>query len=507
MIDIDMVKKSDVLLTLSSLSSDEVFTPPKIANAMLDLLPESIWQDKNLKFLDLATKSGVFLREITKRLINNLPDKFSDEQEKVNHILINQVFGIAPTELTSLISRRTLYCAKAANSELSVVSAHFSVSGNIRHEITQHNWTNGSRCSFCGAPQEIFDRDVELENHAYEVLHKDSDSISKVFGEMKFDVIVGNPPYQLETSGAQAQATPLYNLFVEQAIKLDPKYIVMIIPSRWFTGGFGLKSFREKMLNDRRLRNIVDHLDAREIFPGVEIKGGVCYFLWDRDYSGPCTITTIRNNEVESEMKRELLEEGANVFIRYNDALPIFNKVKLFKEDSFSKIVSQQRPFGLPTNFSNILDSPTKNGLKIYANKIQGWIDENVKIDINENLIPKYKLFIPKAIGSGDGKTDWVKPIIGESYSVCTETYVAVGPFKNRKEAESALSYTQTRFFHFLLTLKKNTQDALASVYEFIPIQNFDKKWTDEILYKKYKLTKSEIDVIEKMTREIPQDG
>jgi len=504
---IDLQRKSDVLLTLSSLSSDEVFTPPSISNYMLDLLPKSIWKDKDLKFLDLATKSGVFLREITKRLIDNLPNDFTNHQEKVNYILTNQVYGIAPTELTSIISRRTLYCAKEADSELSVVSKGLTKHGNIRHEIIQHDWTNGTRCSFCGAPQEIFDRDVELENHAYEVLHKDSDSLSKVFGDMKFDVIIGNPPYQLETSGAQAQATPLYNLFVEQAIKLDPKYIVMIIPSRWFTGGFGLKSFREKMLSDRRLKNIVDHLDAREIFPGVEIKGGVCYFLWDRDYSGPCSVKTIRNNEIQSEMTRELLIEGTSVFIRYNEAIPILEKIKLKKEDSFSNIVSQQRPFGLPTNFSDILDFPPKNGLKIYGNKIQGWIDENIKIEKNENLISKYKLFIPKAIGSGDGKSDWVKPLIGESYSVCTETYVAVGPFKHRKEAENAYTYTQTRFFHFLLTLKKNTQDALAAVYEFIPIQNFDKKWTDEILYKKYNLTKGEIEIIENMTRELPQDG
>jgi hypothetical protein len=503
---IDKIRKSDILLTLSSLSSDEVFTPPALANSMLDLLPKEVWGDKELKFLDLATKSGVFLREATKRLIDSLQDDFNDTQSKVDHIFSHQIYGIAPTELTSLISRRTIYCAKEANSELSISTNFSSTQGNIRYESTSHDWTSSTRCKYCGAPREIFDRDVELENHAYEAIHKNIDDLKLELNDMKFDVIIGNPPYQLETAGAQAQATPLYNLFIEQAIKLNPKYIVMVIPSRWFTGGFGLKSFREKMLEDRRLKILVDHLDAKDIFPGVQIKGGVCYFLWDRDYSGPCTVRTMRDNELVSEVKRELLEEGSKVFIRYNEAIPILKKIRLREEESFSDIVSQQKPFGLSTNFSEISDSPVNYGLKIYGNKIQGWIGENIEIKKNEDLISKYKLFIPKAIGSGDGKTDWVKPIIGESFSVCTETYVAVGPFNNKKITKNAYSYTQTRFFHFLLTLKKNTQDALSSVYELIPLQDFNQHWDDEKLYKKYKLTKKEIATIEAMVRDFPTD-
>lgn len=312
---------------------------------------------------------------------------------------------------------------------------------------------------------------------------------------MKFDVIIGNPPYQLSTGGAQAQATPLYDKFITQSIKMNPKYLVMIVPSRWFTGGFGLKKFREDMLNDKRMRKIVDFENAAECFPGVEIKGGVNYFLWDRDYNGDTTIKTIVNSEVVSSMKRPLLEDGLSVFIRDNNGIPILKKSLLLKEKRLMETASSQRPFGLPTNFKNYVVQKNKNTVKIYANRKQGYTNKN-NITNNIDLIDKWKVITPKAIGSGNMKDDWVNPILAEPGSACTETYIVLYYSDSKINAENFISYTQTKFFHFLLGLKKNTQDALRGAYEFIPHQDYTISWSDEQLYKKYNLTDTEINYI-----------
>lgn len=323
---------------------------------------------------------------------------------------------------------------------------------------------------------------------------------------MKFDVIIGNPPYQLTTGGAQAQAIPLYNRFVEQAKKLNPRYLTMIIPSRWFTGGFGLDSFRKSMLEDNHLRKIHDFLDASDCFPGVEIKGGVCYFLWERDNKGKCEIYTHKANKVVSFMERDLIENDLDVFIRYNEAVPIYKKVSAFKEKSLSEIISSQRPFGLPTNFKDFNDKKTlEKDIKIYANKKQGYIHNDFPISKNKDLIDKFKVLTPKAIGSGNSMQDWVKPILAEPHSVCTETYVVLGAFDTEEEAQNLISYTQTKFFHFMLTLKKNTQDALSKAYMLIPLQNFKENWNDEKLYKKYSFSENEIEFINSIIK--PMDG
>lgn len=488
----------DILNCLANLSNDEVFTPPNIVSDMLDLLPKDLWTNPKATFLDPFTKSGVFLREITKRLNEGLKPIFPDTQERINHILSKQVFGIAITELTSLLSRRSVYCCKTANSEKSVATCFSDEQGNIIYNRVKHNFING-KCEFCGANEETYSNDEDKENYAYQFIH--TNEPQKFFKNMKFDVIIGNPPYQLNDGGGTgSSATPLYHKFVEQAKKLHPRYLCMIIPARWYSGGKGLDEFRNEMLNDNRLRIIHDFNNASECFSGVEIKGGVCYFLWERDNSGLCHVYQHSDNKITSSMERPLLEKGCDVFIRHNKAISILRKVQKKKEKSFSSIVSFRNPFGIQSNFNDFLKEKTPNSIKIYANQKQGYIDKK-NISKSLKLIYQYKIIVPKAIGIGDMTKDWIKPIIVDKNSCCTETYLVIGPFKTEQISNNVYSYTQTKFFNFMLGLKKITQNTTKSSYSLIPMQDFSKPWTDEELYKKYNLNKEEIEYIETMIK------
>ncbi|HEY5477728.1 MAG TPA: Eco57I restriction-modification methylase domain-containing protein, partial [Tepidiformaceae bacterium] len=533
---------------IANLSNDEVFTPPELANQMLDTLAsewaeandgEDIWSNSSVTFLDPCTKTGVFLREITKRLIEGLASQMPDLGQRVDHILTKQVYGLAITELTGLLARRTLYCSKFADGQHSVATSFGSSEGNIWFDQQDHSWRRGS-CTYCGASQSEFDRDGELEAHAYAFIHT-ADAQGRVpeffGGKMQFDVVIGNPPYQLADGGGGngTSAAPIYQLFVEQAKKLDPRYLSLVIPSRWFAGGKGLDDFRESMLADNRTRVIHDYWLVGDVFPGVAIQGGVCYFLWDREHPGACRVITHYDGKVLSSSTRPLMEPGSDVFIRYNEAISILKRIAavenaadgsadtlaLPEQKRFSRLVSSRNPFGLPSAFKVRATQRAGdviaywNGGPGFKKSGKGWVSRSDATDAG-HLIDPWKVFIGKAYGDRGGggasrdappKAVLGRPFVGEPGSVCTETYLCIGPLGSESEAANVCSYISCKLTRFLVMLQKPSQNTTKKTYTFVPQQDFTKPWTDAELYEKYGLSEDEIAFVEWMIRPMTLDG
>lgn len=492
----------DVLTCLANLSSDEVFTPPQLANQILDLLPKEIWTDKKTRFLDPVCKSGIFLREIAKRLMAGLENMIPDKQERVNHIFKDQLFGIGITELTSLLTRRSVYCSKIANSKYSVCETFDNEQGNIRYERVEHSWQN-NRCRFCGARQQEYEREVELETHAYQFIH--TENPEELFN-MKFDVIIGNPPYQLNDGGFGKSASPIYQKFVQQAKKLRPRYLTMIIPSRWFAGGKGLSDFRTEMLNDKRIRKLVDYEDANECFPGVDIAGGICYFLWEKDYSGSCEVINIQNG-TKKHSTRDLNE--FKTFIRHGQAVPIIRKVLSSKEQSMCVQVSSRKPFGIATN-----ERPSKTG--DITLRWQSGTGPFNRMDVTNGIemIDKWKV-ITSYVGydhAGNPGKDGKRRIFSKIEilppgTICTETYLVTGSFTQHSQAINLVTYMKTRFFRFFVSQFMYSHHLPKDSYLFVPQLDMDIKWTDELLYNRYGLSEEEISFIESKIRPMESEN
>lgn len=509
-------RNPDVLTCIANLSNDEVFTSPEFANRMLDSLAAAwaesndganIWANSTVTFLDPCTKSGVFLREITSRLIQGLAGEIPNLQERVNHILTKQIFGIGITRLTSLLARRSLYCSKHAQGQHSVVQGFDRDEGNIWFERLEHTWEDG-KCTFCGASQKTLDRGDDLESHAYAFIHSDDikTRLAELFGEdMQFDVIIGNPPYQLASDGG-TRDIPIYQLFVEQAKELDPRFLVMVIPSRWMATGLGLSEFRQTMLADRRLRVLVDYPVAREVFTGVDLKGGVCYFLWDSRYEGLCEVTMIRDGVPVGPNWRQLDEN--DVFVRDARALSILDKVLSRGEPSIKTILSADKEFGWTSNFDGFqLEKQSPDQVPLHyvrkGKRSVGYITRE-SISKSTSLIDTWKVMVPSAGSDGASVPDYVlsTPVIAPPPSVCTQTFLFfyVG---SENAAMSVQSYLSTRFVRFLISLRKITQHATRATYSWVPLQNWDRGWGDADLYGKYEITADEQAYIESQIRPV----
>lgn len=312
---------------------------------------------------------------------------------------------------------------------------------------------------------------------------------------MKFDVIVGNPPYQLGLDD-NTRSKPIYQNFVEQAMSLAPKYAVMITPSRWFSGGLGLDEFRTKMLNDRRLRAVVDNPKLFDCFPGVEIKGGVSYFLWDRDHNGDCDFSVRVDGEILSTTTRDL-REGDGVLIRDNNAVPIVKKVRKRMQTSVETVCSPTLPFGLRDNHPSrpvqqAGDVPVVHGSYV------GYVEPE---QVTKNLAWRddWKVLLPMA---GDGHGREVSYVLGEPIalapgSICSLTYMVAGRFQSQEETENFARYLATKFVRFLVLQRKTTQHVTPDRFRFVPMLDMTRAWTDADLYDHFGLTKKEVEYIE----------
>lgn len=533
----DYIENFDLLETITNVGNDEVFTPRKTCDMMLDSLPEEVWHNPNYKWLNPATKNGIFEREIAIRLDEGLKEIIPDVEIRRKHILQKMIYSIGQTKFTSNVARRTVYYCSQANRKcdgLRAPDGHFvngyaigngswfdNEEGNILTPCTDHKMDpKTKKCIHCGmnSTSKYLDAN-QREKYAYEFIHYDRGlslqvSLSRRFfkGErgMKFDIIIGNPPYQLrdESGGSSDSAVPIYNKFIDQAISLNPKYLCMIVPSKWMLGGRGLDAFREKMLSDTHICKLYDYENAQECFPANHIDGGVCYFLWDRDYNGKTYHRFKSNSGQISETYHYLKNDYSKFIIRDTSIVSILDKFS--KYDSFSSIVSSTKPYGIrnflfnePERYpdSGLSEEPFQNSLKIYgvkgikggARRKIGYIKRNFPTS-NLESINKYKIFFTTSYSTN--AINPPEPILGMPNEICTETFLLIGPFDSEAIMKNCLSYINTNFFKFLLYHGKGTMHVNKDVFSLIPLLDFSEKWDDNKINSLFKFSEDEIKTI-----------
>lgn len=453
----------------SAETSTRIFTPQKIVQEMIEALPEEVW-NPTTTFFDPAIKSGVYLVEIFNKLMNNatLIKEFPDEQKRKNHILQNQLFGVALDNFDYMIAQRNLY-------------GYVNPSGNIR----------------------------TIENYLNLVKNKNTqfyaEAVKKEFNNMIFDVVIGNPPYQDGKIDTNRGARPIYNNFIEKVKMLSPRYMSFIIPAKWYSGGLGLDEFRNSMLSDYRISELHDYPDTEDVFQGVYIMGGVCYFMWDSiKKSEMCKIVTHQHGDSDI-MLRPLLLGGTDTFIRSNVASVIMKKILEKSSSYINSYVSPLSPFGQPSTEkgSIIKTSESQIGWWITGNDIKGGsmnYIERYEIKKNIDYVNKHKVFVTKA---NDNMLSFPykvlnMPFYGEPGTACNGSFLVIGPFGNKTICENVISYMCTKFFRFCMQQRKYSQNTSQDTYKFVPLQDFSSSWTDEKLYEKYGLTDEEIAYIEK---------
>lgn len=552
----EYLENFDILETITNVGNDEVFTPRTTVDMMLDSLPEEVWHNSNYKWLNPASKNGIFEREIAIRLDKGLEDVIKDKEERRKHILQNMIFAFGQTRFTANVARRTLYYCSQANKQCDGIKAsdgHYEngfaigngtwfndAEGNIKTPNVDHTFVpNGKDKSYCkhchiSSKSEYNDKN-QRETYAYEFIHIPKQKLHKYLQErffqgdtnMKFDIIIGNPPYQLSDGGgvAKSSAIPIYNLFVNNSLELEPKYLCMIIPSRWMEGGKGLDDFRNSMINDKHIRLLCIFNDSKECFPNNDIKGGVCYFLWDRDNNKPCEVYTHNKDEIVPST-RYLKELDIDIFVRDPRLLHILKHLLVYKYESFENIVSPRKPYGLSAdifkdpqkyNLPPISDTEISGGYSIigldeHQKRIKKYIPKDYPLPKKEGL-DQYKVFIAKAYGCGAIGEVPSTPVLSTPGELCTETLLQIGPFDAKEEATNVVKYIKTKFFRCIVGVKKQTQNAAKQVYGYVPMQDFsdssDIDWTMPIhdidlqLYKKYNLSDEDIDFIEKNIEEM----
>lgn len=553
----DYLEHFDILETITNVGNDEVFTPRKTCDMILDSLPDEVWHNPNYKWLNPATKNGIFEREIAIRLDRGLKDAIPSDEVRRKHILQNMIYAIGQTKFTSYVARRTLYYCTDANRKCDGIKANDSghvhyvngyaigngtwfndKEGNIKTPTAKHVFDKPGRdgkCVFCriGSTSSYLNS-LQREQYAYEFIHHKPNELLtylqnlffKGDRHMKFDIIIGNPPYQLSDGGAQASARPIYQLFIQNAIALNPKYLSMIIPSRWMTGGKGLDSFREEMIKSKHFRLLHDYFDSKRCFPNNDIKGGVCYFLWDKDYQGQTEIYAHTSNGTKKS-KRYLQDGDCDIFIRSEELVSIKNKILAKSVNSFASIVSARKPYGLEAEtmlsaakygLPEFSDTKIDDGYSVFGlgpKQARTWkyIPKDYPLPKRSPCLNKYKVFIAEAYGCGAIGEIPSTPVLSTPGQLCTETFLEIGPFETELEAENVIKYIKTKFLRCLVGIQKQTQHTTQKVYRFVPLENFkptsDIDWSlsvpeiDDYLFRKYELTDEEIQYIKQNIQEM----